>query len=593
MKKRLSKLVVAVLVISTCIIPAQAIDVSDLDFLNDVEVTLTKVEEFPLDTTDYYDLDQDDKIEIEVLEDFVLSEDEIIEASSKEISQEDIEGLDLIYPDKSIFVQDEKTTRTGKPDLMPTNFSRYNGFEPPFPTDEYILFTVDIYNIGSGDAPTVPIEFLVDGVVQQTMDAGPLAAGRGRKIEMNIKSNVAGSHTLGIGVNPGFTPQVDEENYNNNFTSVTHEWIPFSLSVDMNAVSIGSNYGTRLPVDTEIQFVVSVGNAGGLTASAPMVVAINNTPIVSGNTGPIPGKKRAEYTFNLSFNREVTFDMQLMVDPEKTITEWRTYNNNLEETFSVFTEEPVGYKYGRLGFTYPLSSDYKKYFPNYPNHKGLDISAPKDADIYSIDDGYVVYAGDFGDTGNHIVVRNNTIDPYKGGSNNIITRYLHINKPQNMFVGAGDNVVAGQLIGLVGSKGAYVGDQTYNHLHIDANSSNITHTGPGAQYINPYYFWPDELSQLDYSKDDDQMWPGNPDVDYNSLELNYIEDGNFDVIENGRYIDLSLIKYVGFDEYENWRKLNENSTVYDLVEEYKISDDQLKNMMASHIYEEYLKYKPN
>lgn len=85
-------------------------------------------------------------------------------------------------------------------------------------------------------------------------------------------------------------------------------------------------------------------------------------------------------------------------------------------------------------------------------HKGLDISAPKNTDIYAAADGVVTYAGYRSDYGYMIIIDHN--------DGKTQTVYSHNRKN---LVKKGDKVTAGQHIAEVGA----TGNATGNHLHFE------------------------------------------------------------------------------------------------------------------------------
>lgn len=84
-------------------------------------------------------------------------------------------------------------------------------------------------------------------------------------------------------------------------------------------------------------------------------------------------------------------------------------------------------------------------------HKGIDIAAEKDSEIYSMLDGTVTIAEEDSSYGNYIVITH---------SDNVKTLYAHCSE---LCVKQGDTVTAGQKIALVGS----TGDADGVHLHLE------------------------------------------------------------------------------------------------------------------------------
>ncbi len=114
------------------------------------------------------------------------------------------------------------------------------------------------------------------------------------------------------------------------------------------------------------------------------------------------------------------------------------------------------------GWAHPVSGRLTDGFGPRPNrpvagvnpfHRGTDLAASCDTPIYAATGGVVVEAGPYGTYGNWVL-----IDHGAGVS----TGYAHL-AGGGTFVSAGQSVVAGQLIGAVGSTGASTGC----HLHFE------------------------------------------------------------------------------------------------------------------------------
>jgi murein DD-endopeptidase MepM/ murein hydrolase activator NlpD len=85
------------------------------------------------------------------------------------------------------------------------------------------------------------------------------------------------------------------------------------------------------------------------------------------------------------------------------------------------------------------------------HHDGIDLAAPTGAIIRSIASGYVIYADRFGGYGNLIVVKH---------ANGLTSHYGHCNQT---LVEVGQKILAGGVIGTVGSTGLSTGP----HLHFE------------------------------------------------------------------------------------------------------------------------------
>lgn len=120
----------------------------------------------------------------------------------------------------------------------------------------------------------------------------------------------------------------------------------------------------------------------------------------------------------------------------------------------------------RMAFVYPvmgprMSSDFG--VRKHPvkkvrrHHDGIDLAAPVGAPIRAIADGQVMYADPHGGYGRYIVIRHN---------NDFTSHYGHCEK---MDVTPGATVVAGQIIGTVGSSGVSTGP----HLHFEIRHNGV------------------------------------------------------------------------------------------------------------------------
>jgi murein DD-endopeptidase MepM/ murein hydrolase activator NlpD len=122
-------------------------------------------------------------------------------------------------------------------------------------------------------------------------------------------------------------------------------------------------------------------------------------------------------------------------------------------------------------------------------HRGLDLTAPKNAPVYATGDGYVHMAY-YSDTYGHVV--------YLRHGFGYETRYAHLTK---YIVKNGQRVQRGQVIGYVGT----TGQSDANHLHYEVLLN-------GSQ-VNPMNFFHRYLSNEEYQKLIDQAKVGGPPLD--------------------------------------------------------------------------------
>lgn len=109
---------------------------------------------------------------------------------------------------------------------------------------------------------------------------------------------------------------------------------------------------------------------------------------------------------------------------------------------------------------HPISGGYKF-------HSGVDLGYPYGTGILALFDGVVVDAGNFNDGyGNQVLIY--------GQADDTFTRYAHCSE---VYVSAGEEVKAGQMIATVGS----TGNSTGAHLHLEY----IVPVEGGYQYADP------------------------------------------------------------------------------------------------------------
>jgi len=131
-----------------------------------------------------------------------------------------------------------------------------------------------------------------------------------------------------------------------------------------------------------------------------------------------------------------------------------TFSNiNAEKPYRVFKQPAQG----------PISSPFglKRFFNDQARrpHSGIDIAAPRGSDIIAPADGKIILTGHFFFNGNSIF-----IDHGQG----LITMYCHMDSLERK---QGDKVIAGEVIGTIGSTGRATGP----HLHwtVSLNNSRV------------------------------------------------------------------------------------------------------------------------
>lgn len=112
---------------------------------------------------------------------------------------------------------------------------------------------------------------------------------------------------------------------------------------------------------------------------------------------------------------------------------------------------PIFYPLDKFQITSKFGKRSRPNSKNSQFHKGIDLAGAKNSLIYSGGDGIIEEIGRAQGYGNMIVIRHNK---------NLKTRYAHLNK---IFVQEGQDVIAGQKLGLQGATGVATGD----HLHYE------------------------------------------------------------------------------------------------------------------------------
>ena len=536
----------------------------------------------PIGETSLHALSADEEFTLEIVDSFPLTEEMIAEAESQ-------------FPPVET---NEISPMANQPDLYPTAFSAdTENYHEPFAADRPVIFTFYIYNTGDAPASNIVVEYDVDGVIESGRRATlntTIEAGYALKVESQVICPNAGNYQIHLTINPDHT--ISEERYDNNsVTSALYTWAEFADTYDFKAVSLDAqNYpNDALPVNIPVTYQFTVANVGGKSGSVPVQITANGSTIINGSSGTIPAGYAQNYTFEFSLNYSLTFNLGLTVNPDQSVAEWRTDNNTYTGQFTAIISTDPEDVYGSLGFGYPLPEEYTATF-DYPDHNGFDISAPENTEIYSIDDGIVTYTGWYKGCGYHIAMQTSKNDPTKTTPSPIYVRYLHMNDADKVLVSKGDEVSKGEHIGYVGSRGYTYSTTWYNHLHLDANSSGIASGAPGAAAIDVQLFWPDvdfHPAGADEQWPSDQSWPGELSTANRGSVYYEIPDCQT-MIESGGYIDIELIRYIGSDAFEKWLKNHPgNCTVYDLLEDFEITDEELQEIVHPDIYEQYIEYR--
>lgn len=134
-------------------------------------------------------------------------------------------------------------------------------------------------------------------------------------------------------------------------------------------------------------------------------------------------------------------------------------------------------------------------------------------------------------------------------------------------VGSNVDVSAGELVGYVGSDGAFIGDSRVPHLHMDINT--IKATGGGrfttSNTIDPMLFYPD----VTFSR-----------VSTRTVSFVDVPEQAFNPNE---HIDTYLIRYVGEDRFDQWVKTTSGKVNIDsFKEQFNISEQQFQSLISTY-----------
>jgi len=119
----------------------------------------------------------------------------------------------------------------------------------------------------------------------------------------------------------------------------------------------------------------------------------------------------------------------------------------------------------------------------YPGHPGIDIALPEGTPIYAITDGKVVEAVNgytVGGLSSSLLGKDNHVTVISKGNPTLYMNYRHL-KLNGVLVKKGDNVKAGQQVGLSGNTGYSSGP----HLHLDVLKNNQYSISAAVDWFSP------------------------------------------------------------------------------------------------------------
>ncbi len=235
--------------------------------------------------------------------------------------------------------------------------------------------------------------------------------------------------------------------------------LQYTMTID-EVYALNPDIDERIPKGTQVKVRITEAAMPIAYTATMATVALTDYPINEIPTADLPlGQQKiispgssgeAAQTVSITYvdgkelSRKVLTSVQLSEPVAETV---------LVGTYVAKPQSSATKLYGTGEYTWPVNGGYiSDPFISNRNHKGMDIAAPADSEIFAAADGTVIKAGwHNGGYGYYIVVDHG--DGHK-------TLYAHCNE---LLVNVGQAVTKGQLIALVGSTGRSTG----NHLHFE------------------------------------------------------------------------------------------------------------------------------
>lgn len=248
-------------------------------------------------------------------------------------------------------------------------------------------------------------------------------------------------------------------------TSVYTLALQYTMTVDA-LYALNPDIGERIPEETTVKVRVTESAMPIAYTATMATVALTDYSVEEVPTANLPlGQRKiitpgsfgeAAQTVSITYvngkewNRKVLTSTQLSEPTAETVA---------VGTYVAEPKDSTTKLYGTGEYTWPVNGGYiSDPFISNRNHKGMDIAAPANSEIFAAADGTVLTAGwHDGGYGYYIV-----IDHGDGRK----TLYAHCNA---LLVNVGQTVTKGQLIALVGSTGRSTG----NHLHFEVMINDV------------------------------------------------------------------------------------------------------------------------
>jgi murein DD-endopeptidase MepM/ murein hydrolase activator NlpD len=186
-----------------------------------------------------------------------------------------------------------------------------------------------------------------------------------------------------------------------------------------------------------------------------------DTPAAPGSVGTPEGRVLALSSALESGRAELARRQNEALDLQRQVDSYAAQTVAVNAPIPANPANPASYGGGRLrqpvrgALTSTFGNRFDPYYRVWQLHAGIDIGAPTGTEIVAAAAGRVTQAGPSGGYGNYTCIDHGQIDGHR-----LSTCYGH---QQKIMVSPGQQVSAGQVIGLVGSTGASTGP----HLHFE------------------------------------------------------------------------------------------------------------------------------
>lgn len=248
-------------------------------------------------------------------------------------------------------------------------------------------------------------------------------------------------------------------------TSVYTLALQYTMSVDA-LYALNPDIDERIPKGTAVKVRVTESAMPIAYTATMATIALTDYPVQEIPTANLPMGQREIITPGSCGEAAQTVSITYVNGKElgrKVLTSTQL-SEPVTETVAVGTyvaqpKSSATKLYGTGEYTWPVNGGYiSDPFISNRNHKGMDIAAPANSEIFAAAEGTVLTAGwHNGGYGYYIVIDHG--DGHK-------TLYAHCNE---LLVNVGQTVTKGQLIALVGT----TGHSTGNHLHFEVIFNDV------------------------------------------------------------------------------------------------------------------------